>query len=517
MSTTNCSICVEKYNHTKNKPIACLYCKFEACKKCCETYILGETVDKCMNTTCGKSWPRKFMVDHFTVSFMNGPLKNHKKNLLFERERGLLPATQPVVEEEIRREKILEALAKIKIEEGEETFELRQSYNIKKQELDDIICTKKEQLERYNILKKELKEIKKKINEIWYYYEPIRDSIRAQFGVQQDGEDAVTRRTFVRACPDEDCRGYLSTQWKCGLCEKWACPDCHLVKGPVRDCDHTCNPDDVATAKLLASDTKPCPNCRTGIFKINGCDQMFCTQCHTGFSWNTGKIETQMHNPHYFEWMRRNQEAGIGGEAQAERNPLEAVCGREIDHWFINDMIRHSKSVPKDIHDKAINIARSIIELNQEIIPQYIVDDILNNQPLRVKYMRGKITEEAFQTYLLKNFKEYEKKKEYRDVLVMFKNTAIDILYRFRHSFNLTGGTVVAQREIILNEIDALVLYVNESLLSIAKNYSFTEHVLKYNMRYSYLSFKKNIKKKRNTENNGGAEDLPILVCMVDR
>ena len=73
MTITNCFICVDKYNHTKNKPIACLYCQFEACKKCCETYILGETVDKCMNTTCCKSWPSKFMVDHFTVSFMNGP------------------------------------------------------------------------------------------------------------------------------------------------------------------------------------------------------------------------------------------------------------------------------------------------------------------------------------------------------------------------------------------------------------------------------------------------------------
>ena len=26
-----------------------------------------------------------------------------------------------------------------------------------------------------------------------------------------------------RKCPDENCRGYLSTQWKCGVCEKWAC------------------------------------------------------------------------------------------------------------------------------------------------------------------------------------------------------------------------------------------------------------------------------------------------------
>ena len=26
------------------------------------------------------------------------------------------------------------------------------------------------------------------------------------------------RNEFVRACPDENCRGFLSTQWKCGVC-----------------------------------------------------------------------------------------------------------------------------------------------------------------------------------------------------------------------------------------------------------------------------------------------------------
>jgi hypothetical protein len=31
---------------------------------------------------------------------------------------------------------------------------------------------------------------------------------------------------------------------------------------------------------------------------------MWCVKCHTAFCWNTGIIETQIHNPHYYEWMR---------------------------------------------------------------------------------------------------------------------------------------------------------------------------------------------------------------------
>ena len=115
----------------------------------------------------------------------------------------------------------------------------------------------------------------------------------------------MEKRAFVRACPHDACKGFLSTAWKCGLCENWTCPTCHEVKGPEKDAAHTCDPNNVATAELLARDSRNCPKCAAGIFKINGCDQMWCTQCHTAFSWRTGRVETHMvHNPHYYEYQR---------------------------------------------------------------------------------------------------------------------------------------------------------------------------------------------------------------------
>jgi len=60
----------------------------------------------------------------------------------------------------------------------------------------------------------------------------------------------------------------LSTRWKCGLCDKYTCTECHELKS---DDDHTCDPNNVATAKLLSSDTKGCPTCQTSIYKIDGC------------------------------------------------------------------------------------------------------------------------------------------------------------------------------------------------------------------------------------------------------
>ena len=148
------------------------------------------------------------------------------------------------------------------------------------------------------------------------------------------------RQSIGRPCPKENCRGFLSSQWKCSVCDMWTCPECHQLKGFTRDAHHTCNPDDVATAKLLNSDTKPCPSCRTPIHKLVGCDQMWCTQCHTGFSWRSGAIQTRVHNPHFFEWQRQNN----GGVAP--RRPGDFECGRDLgDSRVIMSISRKIRSL----------------------------------------------------------------------------------------------------------------------------------------------------------------------------
>ena len=80
---------------------------------------------------------------------------------------------------------------------------------------------------------------------------------------------------------------------------------------------------------MIKKETKGCPQCGVRIYKISGCDQMWCTECKVAFSWNTGKIiyGGQIHNPHYYEWMRRT-----GGEIPLNHN--EVACGREIDNYF---------------------------------------------------------------------------------------------------------------------------------------------------------------------------------------
>ena len=42
------------------------------------------------------------------------------------------------------------------------------------------------------------------------------------------------------------------------------------------------------------------------ISRISGCSSMFCTNCNTGFDWNTGLMNKDgfVHNPHYFDYLK---------------------------------------------------------------------------------------------------------------------------------------------------------------------------------------------------------------------
>ena len=85
------------------------------------------------------------------------------------------------------------------------------------------------------------------------------------------------------------------------------------------------------SAKLIKQETKPCPTCGVRIYKISGCDQIWCVECKVAFSWKTGIIDKGViHNPHFYEHMKNNNN-GI-----APRNPHDEVCGGLISVYQLS-------------------------------------------------------------------------------------------------------------------------------------------------------------------------------------
>jgi hypothetical protein len=383
-----CLICTEDFNQSKHTKVSCPSCSFAACRTCCQHYILDQEASVCMNKgkkpddsyICQKEWSRQFVTANFPKTWVNNQWKQMNQKVGVEREKALLPATMAVVEQrkEIR-------LMEIEVEAIDRQIEIlkQRKWNLKQQ-------------------------------------------IRA-------GGSVVTVKAVTRgrACPDTECRGYLSTQWKCGLCDKWTCPDCHEIKGGSRDTEHTCDPDTKATAQLLARDTKPCPKCAIPIHKIEGCDQMWCPECHTAFSWRRGTIETRIHNPHYYEWLRNNN----GGTAP--RNAGDVECGRELTARRVERMFAelHSNlpSYPAEINDirtKITAVIRNTIHLNEVQGPRFQTNNVVDNLEIRVGYLEGKIDEKWFASRVHTADKAFQKKRDISDVIHLQVQGVTDIVYR---------------------------------------------------------------------------------------
>jgi len=433
----SCNICVETFNASSRSPINCSFCSFEVCSKCCKRYLVESIEDPhCMN--CKKQWSRKFIVSSLDKTFVNTTLKKRREELLFEKERSLLPSTQVYVEEQIRKEEIDVEIDKIR--------------------------------RKISTLQEKLKSLQKEKNSI----------VNCK-------KSETEKKTFVRACPNNNCRGFLSKDWNCSLCNKQTCKECH----EILDDEHKCDPGNVETAKLLSKDTKPCPKCGTQIFKIEGCNQMFCTQCHTAFSWNSGKIETGViHNPHYFEWLRKNQNGVI------QRNPGDILCGREIDNYFIsvlNQQIRQYNdscrgytidTIDKDLYGRLMEMCRNLIHIRLVELPKYQIDRIQNNVELRIKYMRNQITEDAFKKTIQKREKDISKRNEISDILRMFVSCSTDIIYRLRNDIGLKQPLHMLLRTI--NELKELTQHINNCFREVHEVYN-TSRI--YNIDLDTLHF----------------------------
>lgn len=446
----SCNICCDNYNKSTRSKICCPYCDFDVCRSCCETYILGETIPKCMKPECAKEWSRKFLRENFTNAFLTSKYKEHLENVLFDQEKSLLPATQPLVEEKKRKE----------------------------------------------IIKNQLKDLNHMINSLYMQKRVLEHQYHYGSTVKED--EKVIKAQFVRQCPANNCRGFLSSQWKCGICEQWTCPECHELKGMDRDCEHTCDQNNVETAKMLEKDSKPCPKCQSLIFKISGCDQIWCTQCHTAFSWKSGKLESHIHNPHYFEWMRTH-----GGGL--DRAPGDVECGRELNHnshaRFYElcrkhtDLFMRNNTYLKECHFVS-DIMRNIVHNNIVELPNFQTDYVAKNQDLRIKYLENQISDEEFKISIQRNDKKHRNKREISQVLQLVNTTVTDIIFRIMDRLRYSDN---GQHNLtsFLGEFQEIRNYCNDLFHDIAFTYNTVPYVFTESFQLIRVEKEKKEKKIR--------------------
>lgn len=365
-----CAICMEPYTkQVHRKPVSCAQCGETACVRCLKTYITSSTEDPHC-PSCRKAWTYDYICQLFPKTWYNGEFKQRRQEILMDRERSRLPEAQAWAER--MRRAVHEYRPRIE--------QNRADFVVIKNDVATTKCArelyKREYSHRKNKTKEDKKEYNQKIKE-WsdkmtslriregnvYHelarsvriydalmnqtdeqiqsnenYERFLQQVRAENpGIDRRMEQALVQslmatvdlkakapgRVFTMKCPGAECRGFLSTAYKCGICERSTCAHC-LIQYPIDDPQgeaHACSEDDKKTVELIKKSCRNCPSCGMSIFRIEGCNQMFCTACNTAFDWATGQqLNTrQIHNPHYTDYLRR---VDLGSaQAQASGNP----------------------------------------------------------------------------------------------------------------------------------------------------------------------------------------------------
>ncbi len=397
---------------------------------------------------CRSAWGQDFLVAALNRSFVSNEYAKHRRRLLLERELSQIPATMPAA----ARRKALDV-------EAEAISQLQ----------DQIIA-----------LSNQIAALRRRQYGHRVHSRAIREGHEDGQG---EGAEAQSRRKFVMPCPAPDCRGFLSTQYKCEICHHFACPRCLAHIGPDKNAEHTCREDDVKSAELIRKETKGCPGCGARISKTEGCDQMWCVECHTAFSWRSGRVQTGIiHNPHFYEYQRAQ------GQGEVVRAPGDMLCGglcalRQLDP-LIRQLGERSKcrALLPQIH-------RAFAHISQVDLPalRHRVVRTGDTEDLRVRYILKQITRDQLEKMAYRadvtSRKLTEQLRIYELLGVCGTEAFVRLVNRSRHPQPPaeTGYTVVSQlrrgslesdvaKE--LADLDALRRYCNDQFGQISITYN---------------------------------------------
>ena len=293
----------------------------------------------------------------------------------------------------------------------------------------------------------------------------------------QSMKNEIPEPILLKNCPKESCRGFMNSNLYCELCEIKVCAKCHQEKID----DHECNLIDVQSVESIKRETKKCPQCSANIFRIEGCNQMFCTNCKTTFDWKTGNKLNPLfvHNPHLIEWRRKLNESMPQNNENRATAPIQnddllmiinpnsqlEICTSAQDvecqtiqiqtkferlHDIVNDHrlgsrivmlnnlnIEQNKKIELskyiDIITNSINFCRNINmiagnELEGELKLSKARAKHKTLEFLRVQYLLNEINSDKFKDELFREDKAYEIAEERRNIFQLFYNASTDIV-----------------------------------------------------------------------------------------
>lgn len=495
----------------KTKQVCCAQCNNSCCRDCLEQYLLSRGDDViCFNKACAVPWSADFVDANTSAAFRNGDLRAQRTKFLVDCEKSRLPEFQQraifyikASDELAKLEKVMAVAMKAHDEHPvykkalaleKEMWAAYNKYNNNREsqtarkEFEDAnsanAAFRKKNEALLSTLDRDLRVVKGQNIAPWVRAmvkgggAPIvvtgkrsLDGGNALYGEGSgwragDAPAGATqvRRQVLRGCPAEACRGFLNGAGTCGMCATTVCLSCHGVLCGAAE-DHICDFAMVETVRLLNQTTRPCPSCAVSITKIDGCDQMWCTQCQTTFSWRTGqKSVGAVHNPHYFEWIRRagavlpRQPGDVAEWGPGEAPPAagQADCCRpdtEIvrQTWMADPRLNYvpvAAEVESMFADLAsstkVDVAKNILSfyyrkiIEAQAQGQMVPLNAQTNQDhqdklakINVIYLSGQVDENEWKRRLYLEKRAMARSMEFREIMRTFYAAARDVINAF--------------------------------------------------------------------------------------
>ena len=221
------------------------------------------------------------------------------------------------------------------------------------------------------------------------------------------------------------------------------------------------------------------------------------TECEVTFSWNSGSILTNVHvhNPHFYERQRQINNGNI------PRAPGDILCGGLCSyqslrmHIILNIPGESLRNRRDNNYEKSAKIIKKIndwhrfvghITNNDLFYTRQRIQNLNNNEQLRIEYIMGEKTREQLASTLLRNDGTRKKLVEILNLYELLSVIGIES-FAFLVNANLKEKCETEILNIINNQYDdylKLLDYCNKEFRIISTNYSCMVPQIKLNEKY---------------------------------
>ena len=485
---SDCMICCETFTGTRRAKVSCGGCDFAACVQCTQTYILSKEMEPhCMG--CKEPFSPNFLIGNFSKTWRLKDLKNHREKILLDREKLRKPEVYTDVmarrtQEEIDQVKwfyyqgFIGSLRPIFTSQkvwrvGEFAREnLRDALRLWvldwKKRYDRLVTDylPPDAMAAYIYMGKLVEMDLMEHPELIMYNdwrEEKRLAVRSRYSFDEGYRRTrpTPRVVYNRPCPLEECNGFVDTsKWVCGTCKKHICKECFTEK----DEGHKCNKEMVETVKMIMKESRPCPKCSIYIHKTEGCDQMWCTQCHTTFSYRTGEIHVgRTHNPMYYQWLRETRgsvprEPGDDPNQHCMTDPTTMLVNLtqiDTDHYVERAIVRKVEAVVRLKAEIQRGHMWNMSWYHRENYTTNITGTALRE--LTVKSIDGKIRDDDWKQRIQMIDKRSVRDQLFRDCMDTFVAVSSELVEEFWNHWRTRGKVDMTFGD----KLERLLAYVN--------------------------------------------------------